>query len=365
LTDRYFDNAATTPVDPRVLKEMLPYLEGDFGNADSIHAFGRKAMAAVDLARSRIATLIGAEDPSQVVFTSGATESNNWVLSAFPNAAISPFEHASLFEPARSLGSRILPPDLSTQGRFELLSIMSVNNETGRIFDVRAHRAGADKLHTDATQAIGKVPFDVNGIDFASFSAHKLYGPKGVGGLYFALDPPAPFLTGGSQQAGLRAGTLNVPGIVGFGAAAAIAQDEWIEDSCRACELRASVLDGLAEVSHWKVNGGPAVSPFILSISFYGVEGETLVIECDKAGYGISAGAACSSRSTEPSHVLLASGLDELWRRGTVRVSFGRFNSLESARGLARTLAHGVEKLRTMSMGVNNSRNVERVDARL
>ncbi len=366
MIDRYFDNAATTPVDPRVLEEMLPFLEADFGNANSIHGFGRRALAGVDLARQRVADLIGAEDPSQVVFTSGASEANNWVLRSFSSSAISPFEHSSLLEPAEVLGSVVLDPGLSMpEASVDLISIMTVNNETGAILEPRTHRASAARIHTDATQALGKIPFCVDDLDYASFSAHKLYGPKGIGALYLSSEPLSPMIQGGEQEHGMRAGTLNVPGIVGFGAACAISAVEIDKDSGKARELRSAVLEELIGVSDWKVNGGPDPSPFILSISFVGVEGETLVIECDKAGYAISAGAACSSRSTEPSPVLLALGLDEPWRRGTVRVSFGRFNNLDSAVGLARTLAHTVEKLRTMSMGSKISRNVERVDARL
>src|SRR5579862_8510349 len=226
-------------------------------------------------------------------------------------------------------------------------------------------RAIASLIHTDATQALGKIPFGVAEIDYASFSAHKLYGPKGIGALFIANEALSPLIQGGEQENGLRAGTLNVPGIVGFGAAAAISAQEMATDSSKANELKGTLLAQLHNVSDWEINGGSQVSPFILSLSFLGVEGETLVIECDKAGYAISAGAACSSRSTEPSHVLLALGLDESWRRGTVRISFGRFNTPESASGLGTTLAQTVEKLRTMFMGRKISRNVERVDARL
>jgi cysteine desulfurase len=370
VIERYFDNAATTPVDPRVLREMLPFLSEEFGNAHSIHQFGRKAMEAVELARQRVADLIEAEDPSQVVFTSGATESNNWILRSFPGAVISPFEHSSLFEPGRLLGCGVIDPKVllgeaprqpvdplplrvtpspnSMPQVTQLISVMAVNNELGTMWDVREFRPDADLLHTDATQALGKVPFSVDGIDYASFSSHKLYGPKGIGALYLRglLDP---LIAGGEQEHGVRGGTLNVPGIVGFGAAAAIAQDEMTADSSKALECRNAVLEELNEVTDWRCNGGTTVSPYILSVSFLGVEGETLVIETDAAGYAISAGAACSSRSTEPSHVLRAAGIPGNWARGTIRISIGRFNTVEAARGLGRSLARSAQKLRTMS----------------
>jgi cysteine desulfurase len=353
LRARYFDNAATTPVDPRVVREMLPYLEGDFGNANSLHGFGRKAHAAVDLARERVAVLIGAEDPAQVTFTSGATEANNWVLASFLEGAVGPFEHSSVAEPAARLGiavlenagERICPPG----SRLDLVSVMSVNNETGHRWDARTLRPWAERVHSDLTQSIGKLPEELQGLDYASFSAHKMYGPKGIGGLYTAEEPLPPLLAGGGQEQGLRAGTLNVPGIVGLGAAAAVALDEREQDEAHARELRGIVLDELKDLSGLRVNGGEDASPYILSLSFLGVEGETLLVDADTAGYAISAGAACSSESTEPSRVLVALGLEPEWLRGTVRVSFGRFNDRDSAAGLARTLRESAQKLRKLA----------------
>jgi cysteine desulfurase len=345
----YFDNAATTPVDPAVRHEMTAFLGVDFGNANSLHTLGRKAEQTVELARSRIAELIGAEDPSQIYFTSGATEANNWLLRGFSDVAISPFEHSSIFETAHALGQTILPPNLQPAAHHELISVMTVNNETGALYDVRQLRDRANELHADATQTLGKLPFSVEGLDYASFSAHKLYGPKGVGALYARGNPPAPLLIGGEQEHGFRAGTLNVQGIAGFGLAAAIAADRLEADAVKAAELKAVVLEQLHRVSDWKVIEDGPTSPYILSVSFLGLEGETLVIEADAQGYAISAGAACSSRSTEPSHVLLAMGLDEAWVRGAVRISFGRFNNMESARNLGQVLAQNVKNLRTMS----------------
>lgn len=349
---RYFDNAATTPLDPRVLQEMIPFFGVDFGNANSIHSFGRKALDAVELARKRVAALIGAEDPYQVLFTSGATESNNQVLRSFLRAAVSPFEHSAILEPARTLGHSTLENDglivLPPKDRPELVSLMSVNNEIGTIWQPNSLSGSATYIHSDMTQAVGKVPIDLAGISFASFSAHKFYGPKGVGGLYFAETPPSTWILGGEQEHGLRGGTLNVPGIVGMGAAAQIAIDEQNVNFAHAERLRAIVLEGLEGCTDWQINGGSSVSPYILSVSFLTLEGESLVVEMDRFGYAISSGAACSSHSMEPSHVLTALKIDENWRRGTVRISFGRLCTAESASGLSKSLRHAVEKTRTI-----------------
>jgi cysteine desulfurase len=338
---------------------MLPFLDdlvGDdvagFGNPHSIHAGGRRALAAVDLARERVANAIGAADPSEIVFTSGATEANNWILSAYDSVAVSPFEHSSVREPAHHLGHGILansglqlgsspsPPDL--------VSIMKVNNEIGTIFQPSAPEGAL--LHSDATQALGKIPLDVSGLDFASFSGHKVYGPKGVGCLYIRnAQPIEPLLRGGDQENGYRAGTLNVAGIVGMGVAADVAAEALNEGSAKASELRAIVLDELMDLSDWRTNGGEQVSPFILSLSFHGLEGETLVIELDRAGFAISSGAACSARSSEPSYVLRALGVEDAWLRGTIRISFGRFNSKEATEELAKKLKETVRKLRNIS----------------
>lgn len=350
---RYFDNAATTPVDPRVVHEMLPFLEEDFGNASSIHAAGARAHEAVELARQRVASLLDAEDPQQIVFTSGATEANNWVLAGFSDAAVSPFEHSAVHEPALARGFDILPNReveiLPPDRRYELISLMTVNNEIGTVWRPQAFREFAESLHSDLTQQLGKLPIDLEGIDYASMSAHKLYGPKGVGALYFAETSPSPYMRGGEQENGVRAGTYNVPGIVGFGAACAIAEDELEENLRHVRTLRETFLNSLSPLSGWSINGGQETSHYVLSVSFEHVEGETLVIEADRRGFAISAGAACSSRSTEPSHVLTALGLEESKRRGTVRISFSKFNTLDATHDLATSLLQSVEKLRTIS----------------
>jgi cysteine desulfurase len=362
MRERYFDNAATTPMDPRVFEEMRPFLTEEFGNANSIHGWGMRAQAAVEVARERVAQLIGAEDPQQIVFTSGATESNNWILSVLANNPgwISPFEHSAVKRPAdchayqilQNNGLTLMPPQWHEMtNQRPLLSVMSVNNEIGARWDVRnlvPPEGLRPLLHSDITQQAGKLPTDVAGLDYASFSAHKFHGPKGVGGLYIADAPPRPLLVGGEQEFGLRSGTLNVPGIVGMGAAAAIAIDELQAAIPRAKALRSLMLDEILTIPDVMVHGGEDVSPYILSVSFEGIEGETLVIESDQAGYAISGGAACSSQSSESSWVLSALEVEEPFLRGTVRISFGKYNSYDSATKLAKIITTSVEKLRRM-----------------
>lgn len=351
MTDpaRYFDNAATTRPHPAVLREMLPFFDSLWGNASSIHSAGRAASQAVELARQRVAELIGADDPSEIVFTSGATESNNWVLNRF-RGFVSPFEHSSIREPAQLLGFEVLQNDawaVHPPNQAEFASIMTVNNETGAKIDIGSVRSNVRTLHSDITQAVGKVDFDLTQMDLASFSSHKIWGPKGVGALYAKEgDFPAPWLVGGGQESGFRAGTLNVPAIVGFGAAAVIASDRAEARTSHARELRETLLARLEKASDWRVNGNEEGSPFILSLSFLGIEGETLVIELDARGFAISSGAACSSGSNEPSAVLSALGYDSSWTRGTIRISFGDDNNSETTTQLAHNLIVAVENLR-------------------
>ncbi len=362
--ENYFDNAATTPVDPRVIREMLPFLETNWGNASSIHGWGREAMHGVDQARQRVATLIHAADPSQIAFTSGATESNNWVLdwarrsnAGGPQSglAVSPFEHSAMLEPAARAGAEMLESrDLMLLGKSDsyfFVSIMAVNNEIGTEFEPGDFRDNTEFLHSDKTQVVGKLGYGLDPLDFASFSAHKFYGPKGIGGLY-VRDPQtlSPFILGGEQEGGLRGGTLNVPGIVGMGAAAAIAQDEWQGNLAETQEMRAIVLEAIRPCSDYQINGGENVSPYILSVSFKDLEGETIVIEMDQQGFAISSGAACSSRSTDPSHVLTALKMPTNWLRGTIRISLGAFNTRESAAVLGKSLTETVKRLRNLGI---------------
>lgn len=352
MLDRYFDNAATTPVEPRVRDAMVPFLGESCGNANSIHSFGRRAADAVESAREAIAALLGSTDPGQIIFTSGATESNNWVAQRLGCSHVSPFEHSSMIESGGACGAELLENDGYDLPPFEgghCVAVMHVNNETGAIL-AAPDLPDARALHRDITQTLGKVPLPTGRLDFASFSAHKIYGPKGVGGLWFgeAGEPCDALLYGGEHEHGLRAGTLNVPGIVGFGEAARIAAGEQSRDFEGASLLRQVVLEQLGRCSDWMENAHAHQSPFILSLSFLGLEGQTLVEGVDVRGFAISSGAACSSGSTDPSHVLTALGLEPEWIRGTIRVSFGRTNSRESACALGRAIVETVDSVRNL-----------------
>jgi cysteine desulfurase len=330
-----------------VLDAMLPFLRDSFGNANSIHELGRRSRDAVEAARAHVAELIGAEDPTQIVFTSGATEGNNWFLSAYPQAWVSPFEHASIHERAGHGKNPVLPNcgwEIAVPAEAKAVSLMLVNNETGTIWDPPA----VETLHTDMTQAAGKIPVDLTNIAFASMSAHKFYGPKGIGAFYWRDFTPEPFMLGGEHEDGARAGTLNVPGIVGMGEAARIAKAEMARNLQHVLSIRAAVLDEFRNFEGVHVNGGPCTSPYILSMSFEGVVGETLVVEMDKAGFCISSASACSSRSHGPSYVLGAAGVPPELARGTVRLSFGHANTLASAHALASALGTTVERLRKL-----------------
>lgn len=365
MHERYFDNAATTPVDPRVLEAMLPWFNEFPGNAHSLHHYGAMAMDTVERARAQLARLIGAEDPSQITFTSGATEANNWVLHALKDQIeVSIIEHSSIRDTAQQLGIPFyyppaeVPRTVSGVGapprQPRLRAQMLVNNETGTIFDERNRVAGAYLV--DATQAIGKIPFQVGDLEYVTGSAHKFFGPKGIGFLYQKFPGSiAPFITGGGQERGERSGTLNMPAIVGMGKAAEIAAEETPERLSNAERLSEVFLyafdgdwDGPTVLDGFIVNGGARRSPYILSLSFAGIEGETLLIELDQAGFCCSAGAACSSQNTAPSPVLQAFGVPDEYIRGTIRVSFSHHNTEESTYQLASEIRRIVSKLRDL-----------------
>jgi cysteine desulfurase len=351
MHERYFDNAATTPVDPRVVAEMLPYFTEFPGNAATIHHYGQKAKAAIDLARVRVAELIQAEDPTQITFLSGSSEGNNWVLGNYKDGkvAISPYEHSSIIKLAKRDGFTVLPPfeDCLPEG-FDIVALMSVNNEVGTIFDTELirRRTKSQYMLVDVTQSAGKLPTHAGETDYISASGHKFYAPKGVGFLYQKEINLSPYLLGGGQEMGRRGSTANVPGIVALGAAAAIAMDEMEDRMAHAASLKTIVLQEIAGVSDMRVNGPGVKSPYVLNVSFKGIHGETLLIELDQAGYCCSSGAACSSTSKDPSSVLVALGLTPEWMRGTVRISFGKFNTPEAARDLGRDIVRIVDKLR-------------------
>lgn len=335
-----------------------------FGNASSVHQWGQRARHAVELARESIAELVDALDPAEIVFTSGATEANNWVLNSYDQVITSPFEHSSVREPslrqnwpiAETEGWNLTAP----REKYDLLSAMLVNNETGAFVNAGPWfhlgpdaETGARVIHRDLTQAAGKLHLHEHAYDLGTFSGHKFHGPKGVGVLHMRTAYlEEPFLVGGGQEGGLRGGTLNVPGIVGMGLAAKIALDEMEFDWNQALQIRQILSEAVEAIADTMVieGTGPGMvqSPYILCACFAGIHAEALVIELDNLGFAISSGAACSTHSTEPSHVLRALGLPDELIKGAARLSFSRFNTLESAQDLARALPKVVEQIRSL-----------------
>jgi cysteine desulfurase len=372
----YFDHNASTPLDPRVLEVMLPFLHEQCGNASSRHEFGTVARKAVDRAREQVAAIVGAQ-PAQVVFTSGGTEANNLFIRGMAagmkpgQVAVSSIEHPCVTAPAQDLarqGWKLRKLKVNCDGRIDLndvdaalaektalMSVMLANNETGVIQDVatvgeRAKRAGA-VMHTDAVQALGKIPveFSALNVQALTLSAHKIYGPKGAGALVVdkRLDLRA-VLTGGGQERGLRGGTENVPAIVGFGVACEIAAGRLKELGARLSGLRERLeqeLTGMGAVIFG--NNAPRL-PNTSYFAFRGIHGETLVIELDKSGYAVGSGAACSSTDNAPSGTLLAMGVEPELARGAVRFSLGADNSAEQVDGFLRALSGVLQRLRTM-----------------
>jgi cysteine desulfurase len=359
----YLDNHATTPVDPRVVEAMLPYFTEHFGNAASRHhEYGWRAEAAVEKARRQVASLIGAE-PHEIVFTSGATESINLALKGWALASrgkgmhmvTAVTEHHAGLDTCHVLeragwSVTYLPVDGRGQVSIDalqdsirpdtvLVSIMSANNEIGTIAPLSeiggiCRRHGI-LFHTDAAQAAGKIPLDVRalGVDFLSLSAHKMYGPKGVGALYVRSTsgryPLVPQIDGGGQEYGLRSGTLNVPGIVGLGVAAELSLKEMTQEAARTGALRNRLAEGLRNnVPNIRFNGDPVQHlPNNLSVTLNGVHAEALMMEMKDIA--VSAGSACGSSRAQGSHVLLATGLSEAEAASTLRFGVGRFTNEE------------------------------------
>jgi cysteine desulfurase len=381
----YLDNNATTPLDPRVLDAMLPYLREEHGNAASRnHVYGQRARAAVERAREQVARLLGAS-AAEIVWTSGATESDNLAIQGIARARrdrgrhviTSPVEHKAVIDVCRFLereGFEATFLDVDATGRVApeavarairddtvLVTLMHANNEIGTLNPIAdIGRVCAERgvtFHTDATQAVGKVPIDVEamGIDLLSLSAHKLHGPKGVGALYVRQKRPrvrcSPLVHGGGHEGGLRSGTLNVPGIVGLGAACEIARAEMVEESRRVAHLRdrlwhglSSRLDGVAR------NGHPSEClPNTLNVRFDGVEGERLIFMLPDLA--ISSGSACTTSSLEPSTVLRALGLTDEQVYGSLRFSLGRFTTEEEIDRAVDAVCAAVERVRLMSAG--------------
>ena len=345
---RYFDNAATTRVDPEVVQAMLPYFTEEYGNAHSIHQWGARAMHAVDQARQTIAGLLGADDPSQIVFTSGATEACNMALLLAPSEVwISPCEHSAVREPALQSGAKLIPVQDMRLGGFPAeasVFIMKVCNEVGGLVDPLQGKAKF--RFSDLTQAVGKTPTTVAGLDAAAWSAHKFHGPKGIGGIFVREPVTGGLIRGGTQERGARAGTLNVPGIVGMATAMSLAVSRIDEEHHHAKEMRETVLDGIACLDRVIRTEAPTQLPHILSLTIEGLAAQTVVVELDVAGYAVSAGPACSAANPKPSATLMALGLNEQQSLSTVRVSFGRDNTKESAAGLAAKLVEIVTRLR-------------------
>lgn len=376
----YFDHSATTPLDPRVLDAMAPFLGGAFGNPSSQHHEGRVAREAIETARAQVAGLVGAE-PEEIIFTASGTEADNLALIGAVRASgnsghvvTSSIEHAAILETCCFLaasGTKIthLPVDAdgvvrtdallgALQSNVTLVSIMAANNVVGTLQPIEelAHltKLHGVLFHTDAVQAGGKIPLDVNrlNVDLLSLSAHKLHGPKGIGALYVRKGVRlSPIIFGGGQERGLRSATENVAGIVGFGAAAAIAQEELEREALRLAQLRERISTELARaLPHSYIFGHPTQRlPGHLSFGLRGQEHEVgkLLQALDRAGVAVSAGSACSAHHAgQPSGVLLAMGYDAERARGLIRVSLGRFNTEEEVDRFLQVLVKAVAELK-------------------
>ena len=381
-TPIYFDHAATTPLDKEVFDVMTPYFMQTFGNANSQHVFGRDAVKAVDEARDTIAKIINAK-PSEIYFTSGGTESDNWALRGIANAhkekgkhiVISPIEHAAMLSTAKALskeGFEISYMKVDSEGFVDLehlesivrddtilVGCMMANNEVGTIEPIKkiaeiAHRHGAFAF-TDAVQALGVLKIDVKelGVDLMSVSSHKIYGPKGVGALYVRNGVKIDnLITGGHQERTKRGGTTNVAGVVGFAHALKLADRDLEKNFNYVSSLRDRFIERvLKEVPFVKLNGPKKENrlPANADFSFEYIEGESILFSLDLAGIAVSSGSACSSGSLEPSHVLLALGLPEELAHGSIRFSFGKHNTIEEVDYAVETIKSTVEKLRAMS----------------
>jgi cysteine desulfurase len=379
----YLDNNATTPMDPRVLEAMTPYFLEHFGNAASRnHPFGWEAEEAVDYAREQVAKLIGA-DPKEIIFTSGATEADNLGIkgvfemyaSKGNHIITATTEHKAVLDTCKhieKMGGEVTYLQVNAEGIIDLkeleaamkpttilVAIMYANNEIGTLQPIKEISAIARKhgalLFTDATQAIGKIPVDVNkdGIDLAAFTAHKMYGPKGVGALYVRRKNPRVKVTaqmdGGGHERGMRSGTLNVPGIVGFGKACELCRLDMEADTKRISKLRDKLENALLLLEEAYVNGSREFRlPHVTNISFKHVEGEGLLMGFNK-NIALSSGSACTSASLEPSYVLKALGLGDDLAHSSLRFGLGRFTTEEQIDYTIKAISETVIKLREMS----------------
>jgi cysteine desulfurase len=379
----YLDNNATTPMDPRVLETMIPYFTEHFGNAASRnHPFGWQAEEAVDYAREQVAKLIGA-DPKEIIFTSGATEGDNLGIKGVFEMYASKgnhiitctTEHKAVLDTCKhieKLGGEVTYLEVDKEGLVNLaeleaairpttilIAIMYANNEIGVIQPVREISALARKhgvlFFTDAVQAVGKIPVNVleDGIDIMAFTAHKMYGPKGIGALYVRRKNPRVKVTaqmdGGGHERGMRSGTLNVPGIVGFGKACELAREEMQQDAERLSKLRDKLETALLQIEETYVNGSRQHRlPHVSNVSFKYVEGEGLLMGFNK-NIALSSGSACTSASLEPSYVLKALGLGDDLAHSSLRFGLGRFTTEEQIDYTIKSVTDTVLKLREMS----------------
>ena len=379
----YLDHNATTPCDPRVVEAMIPYFTSNFGNAASRnHPFGWQAEGAVDAAREQVAKLIGA-DPKEIIFTSGATEADNLAIKGVYEMYASKgnhiitcnIEHKAVLDTCKHIekeGGEITYLKVNPDGLIDLkeleaaikpttilIAIMYANNEVGTVMPMKEISAIAKKngvlVFSDATQAVGKIPVDVNkdGIDLLAMTAHKMYGPKGIGALYVRRKNPRVKVTaqmdGGGHERGMRSGTLNVPGIVGFGKACELAMLEMDADAKKLSALRDKLESSLTEIEEAYVNGSKQYRlPHVTNISFKHVEGEGLLMGFNK-DIALSSGSACTSASLEPSYVLKALGLGDDLAHSSLRFGLGRFTNEEQIDYTIDAVTKTVHKLREMS----------------
>ena len=382
----YLDHNATTPLHPEVKKEMIEAMEM-FGNPSSMHAFGREARANVEHARHTVAEFIGAHD-DEIVFVGSGSEANNTVLSLFACASnlclpgfktrttiiTTRIEHPCVLETSECLahkGTKVKFLDVDQYGRIDmdqlkeyltddvgLVSVMTANNEIGTIQDIAeitrmAHENGS-LMHTDAVQAIGKMPMDVNGlgVDFLTMSAHKIYGPKGIGALYVRKGTPyCPFIRGGHQEKGRRAGTENTLGIIGLAKALEMRAQEMDEEVKRLTGMKDVLKNGIEKsIDDVIFNGHPTLSiPNTVNVSFPGAEGEAILLYLDLQGIAVSTGSACASGSLDPSHVLLATGSSPERAHGSIRISMGRETTMDEIEYMLDVLPGIITRIRSMS----------------
>ncbi len=377
----YVDNNATTPVAEEVFEAMRPFLSERYGNPSSMHTFGGSVKRDIERARQSLASLLGANDPQEIIFTSGGTESDNaaiiGTLRAYPekrHIITTKVEHTAVLSLCKYLegaGYRVTYLDVDNQGNLNLeelkaaisrdtaiISIMYANNETGVVFPIQEIAEIARErevvFHTDAVQAVGKIPIELTKlpVDLLSLSGHKLYAAKGVGALYIRKGTKfIPFLIGGHQEGGRRAGTENVASVVGLGVAAALAKRHLQEENTRIKALRDKLEKGLLEkIPYSRINGQPALRlPNTTNISFEFVEGEAILLLLDEKGIAASSGSACTSGSLTPSHVLRAMGVPATYLQGSIRFSLGRYNSQEDIDYIIECMPEIIQRLRKMS----------------